>query len=147
MQSYIFDFRKSPTFLKKWNKEFDVEDLGNGSFYIALVNDSCADNFSECVDSDGILIYSDEALFNGCSLEYVVNGNTESIKLAEDCTFTFDDTEYPPRFNMKGAFLINEDHYVMGYSINQYSIPITTQMIFEAGLSFYDIVEGVLDGE
>ena len=148
MQSYIFDFRKSPTFLKKWNKEFDVEDFDNSTFYIVLVNDVCADNVSECIDNNGQLVYSGSNIIsNSCELEYVINGNTESIALKEDCTFTFDDTTYPAHFNMKGAFLVNEDNYVLGYSINQYSLYITTQMIFEAGLIFYSIVESVLDGE
>ena len=48
---------------------------------------------------------------------------------------------------MKGAFLTTYDDYVLGYSINQFSITITTQMIFEDGLTFYDIVDGVYNGE
>lgn len=148
MQSYIFDFRKSTTFLKKWNKEFDVEDFGNSTFYIVLVDENCNDNFSECINQDGQLIYDNtHSIKSECELSYVVNDNTESIVLAADCTFDFNGEDYPTSFNMKGAFLVNEDNYVLGYSINQYAIYITTQMIFEQGLTFYDIVEGILDGE
>ena len=109
MQSYIFDFRKSPTFMRKWNREFDVEDLGNSTFYIVLVDENCPNNFSECVDpTTGELIFQEGQYIHAeCELDYVIDGNVETIVLNEDCTFDFDGTTYPESFKMKGAFLTN----------------------------------------
>ena len=67
--------------------------------------------------------------------------------LDDDVTFEFDGETYPESFDMKGAFLTTADGYVLGYSINQFSLTITTQMIFEKDLVFFDIIEGVLNGE
>ena len=148
MQSYIFDFKKSTKFLKKWNKEFDVEAFDSSTFQITLVDGECANNFSDCVDSDGQLIYtSTHSISAECELDYVVQDNTESIVLKEDCTFDFDGETYPTSFKMKGAFLTTDTGFVLGYSINQYTLEITTQMIFEKDLTFFDIVEVVSDGE
>lgn len=149
MQSYIFDFKKNTSLMRKgWNKEFDVGDMGASSFHIVLVDGNCKDNFSECVDSDGKLIYSNsQKISQECELVYVATGNTESLVLNEDCTFEFNGEDYPESFKFKGAFLTTDENYVLGYSINQYSLQITTQMKFEKGLVFFDITEGVFDGE
>ena len=151
MQSYIFDFRKSTSFMTKgWNKEFDVADLGANCFYIALVDDNCANNFSDCINADGQLIYNESHMVMAeCELEYdVVRDSVENIVLADDCSFEFAEDELlPDSFNMKGAFLLVDDRYVMGYSINNYSVNITTQMVFEKGLIFYNVIEGGLSGE
>ena len=134
--------------MQKWNKEFDVEDMGTNCFYIVLVDDECDNNFSDCINQDGQLRYSNQHYISvECELKYTINNNAEQIALADDVTFDFDGTTYPESFNMKGAFLTTDSGYVMGYSINQYSINITTQMIFEKDLIFFDMVEGVSNGE
>lgn len=127
-----------------------MENIGTNCFYIVLVDDICDDNFSDCINQDNQLKYSNNHYVSAeCELKHEVNGEVESIILNEDCTFTFDgEGTNPESFNMKGAFLTTDSGYVMGYSINQYSINITTQMIFEKGLIFYDIIEGSgIDGE
>ena len=147
MQSYVFDFKKNPSLMSKWNKEFDVEDIGTNCFYIVLVDDICDDNFADCLD-DGQLRYSDGHTIKAeCSLEYVINNNAESIVLDGDVTIDFADEEFTDGFKMKGAFLTTDSGYILGYSINQFSINITTQMIFEDGLTFFDVIEGGLNGE
>lgn len=134
--------------MSKWNKEFDVEDIGTNCFYIVLVDDVCDDNFSDCINSDGQLRYSESNMISAsCSLEYVTNNTVESIKLDGDVTIDFVDEGFTDGFKMKGAFLTTDSGYIMGYSINQFSINVTTQMIFEDGLTFYDIVDGVYNGE
>lgn len=133
--------------MSKWNKEFDVEDIGTNCFYIVLVDDVCYDNFADCLNNDGQLIYSDAHTIKAeCSLEYVTGNTTESVVLDGDVTIDFADEGYDDGFKMKGAFLTTDSGYVMGYSINQFSLNITTQMIFEDGLTFYDIVEGGING-
>jgi len=133
--------------MKKWNKEFDVEDIGTNCFYIVLVDDNCADNFSDCINQEGKLIYTNnQRISQECELAYVTNRNTESIVLNADCTFEFDGVTYPESFKFKGAFLTTDSGFIMGYSINLYSLEITTELTFEKDLVFYDIVEGVSNG-
>ena len=135
--------------MKKWNKEFDVEDMGANCFYIVLVDDNCEDNFSDCVNADGQLIYDESHMLTAeCELAYVVDNNKESIVLNEDCIFDFaEDSSLPDSFKFKGAFLVTDARYAMGYSINQYSLELTTQLVFEKDLRFFDVLEAVSDGE
>ena len=67
--------------------------------------------------------------------------------LSKNFTIQNDGETYPTSFKMKGAFLTTDTGFVLGYSINQYTLEITTQMIFEKDLTFFDIVEVVSDGE
>ena len=135
--------------MRKWNKEFDVEDIGGNCFYIVLVDDNCEDNFSDCVNADGQLIYDESHMITAeCELAYDVSDTRESIILNADCIFDFaEDDSLPDSFKFKGAFLVTDARYVLGYSINQYSLEITTQMIFEKDLRFFGIVESVSNGE
>ena len=145
MQSYIFDFKKSPSFFRKgWNKKFDVDDLSNETINIVLVDDICDDNISDCINGEGELIYSSpNILSENCTLNFVDEDENRSyIQLDDDVTFELEETN----FNMKGAFLTTSDGYVIGYSINQYSLNITNAMIFEKDLIFFDIVESVING-
>ena len=152
MQSLIFDFKKSPTFFKKWNKEFDVEDIIsdsdtiNADFNIVIVDDVCDDNIEDCIDSNGELVYSSpHILSKTCALDYKEEGLERCyISLNQDVTFDFEELSVE-NFSLKGAFLTTEGGYVLGYSINQYSLNVTYQMIFEEGLIFFDIIEGVVN--
>ena len=140
LQSYVFDFRKSPTFDRKWNKEFDVEDIETNCFNIVLVNDICDDNIEDCLNADNQLRYNEEdMLFIDCHLVYDdTNKDNSFIALAEDCSYTFEENE---DFKFKGAFVTNESGYVMGYSINTYSVNITNEIIFKKDLKFWTITE------
>lgn len=150
LQSYVFDFRKSPSFLRKWNKEFDVEAMESSSFNIYLLNDICYDNIEQCVDENtGKFVFSSEqlqanSLVLPCQLELkYIDNDVSDIVLKEDTEHTFDADE---NFAMKGAFLVTDEGYVMGYSINSQSVNITNRIIFEKRLTFWNIVEGVLNG-
>ena len=150
MQSLVFDFKKSPTFFQRWNKEFDVEDLDangiiNATFKIVIVDDVCEDNIEECLNSSGQLTYSSpHTITQDCSLKYTREGlEREYISLNGDVHFIFEEGE---NFSLKGAFLTTNGGYVLGYSINQQSLNITNEMIFEDTLIFFDIIEGVIDG-
>ena len=138
MQSFIFDFRKSPTFFQKWNKEFDVEDIGSNCFYLVLVDDICADNIDDVLTEDGQISYSNTHLLKKqCFLEYTQIDNDHSeITLDGEVEITLANP-----FNMKGAFLTNDAGYVMGYSINTSSLQISEAIIFEDGLRFWTMGE------
>ena len=141
MQSYIYDFEKSPTFFKKLNKEFDIECTGVNCFYIVLVDDICQDNIEDCINSDGQLLYDDVTHTKkaSCVLKYNdIDKDTAQIVLDGDVTFNLGANMFP----LKGAFLVNDNGYVLGYSIETTSFNVTNQMIFEDGLIFWDITEG-----
>lgn len=140
MQSYIFDFRESPSFRRKWNKEFDIEAMGETCFNIVLVDGNCDDNIEDCLNADLQLKYDESNMKQeSCSLEYHVNSQyNDSIRLSSAVTFELGEE----MFEMKGAFITTDSGYVMGYSINNYSVNITNQMIFEKDFVLWDIVEG-----
>ena len=141
MQSYVFDFEKSPTFFQKWNKEFDVEDIGTNCFYFVLVDDICYDNFEECVDSEGHLKYDQSHwLYEECYLEYTESENQDAIELTIDGTVTIDFEDLSiDDFDMKGCFILTDSEYVVGYSINTRSLNISNKFIIEDGLKLFTI--------
>lgn len=144
MQSFVFDFEKSPTFFKKWNKEFDVEDIGTNCFYIVLVDDICDDNISDVLNLDGQIKYSsDHLLSTECNLTYnEIDVDTAEIKLNGSVDIDFDDLTIDD-FDMKGCFLTNDAGYVIGYSINTRSLNISNEFILEDGLVFFTLVRGL----
>ena len=145
VESVVLDFDKSPTFMKKWNKEFDVEDIGTNCFYIVLIDDVCDDNISDVLDAENKIKYDEEHLLSlECTLKYEDDGDTSYVSLDGDVTHTFAEGE---SFNMKGVFVTNESGYVMGYSINQYSFNINNQFIMDDGLKLWTISEAKLNGE
>lgn len=127
--------------MQKWNKEFDVENIGTNCFNIVLVDDVCDDNFSDCINPDGQLKYDTELHCKSveCSLVY----SNDKIVLGADAVINFNDDS----FDMKGVFLTTDSGYIMGYCINQVSLTVTNSMTFEEGFIFYDIVEGACNGE
>lgn len=143
MQSFVFDFEKSPTFFKKWNKEFDVEDIGSNCFYIVLVDDICDDNIEEVLNPDGQIKYDESHLISGqCALNYVeIDKDTAHVILDGETSISLVND-----FNMKGCFLTNDAGYVIGYSINTFSLNISSGIIFEDGLYFFSLVEGDVNG-
>ena len=147
MQSYVFDFDKSPTLFKKWNKEFDVEDLTSTCFYIAIVDEECDDNLNNCLDSEGHLIYAETSHTKTveCALTYTdTNDYGDAIvSLSEEVSFEFEENEM---FALKGCFLLSDSGYVLCGSTNTFSVNVTNEIIFEKGLNFFTIVEGVFNG-
>lgn len=124
--------------------------MESSSFNIYLLNDICYDNIEQCVDENtGKFVFSSEqlqanSLVLPCQLELkYIDNDVSDIVLKEDTEHTFDADE---NFAMKGAFLVTDEGYVMGYSINSQSVNITNRIIFEKGLTFWNIVEGVLNG-
>ena len=147
MQSYIFDFKKSPSFMRKWNKEFDVEDIGTNCFNIVLVDDVCDDNIEDVLNLDGQIKYNESHLIIAeCGLNYVIDDDShEHIILNGEVEIDFADLDIDD-FNMKGCFITNDGGYVMGYSINTFSLNISNGIIFENGLYLWSIIEGEVNG-
>lgn len=122
-----------------------MEDIGTNCFYIYIVDDICEDNIEDCINADGQLLYDDNVhvLKQECTLEYVESVENGYINLDGDVTFTFGESN----FSMKGTFLVTDNGYVIGYSINTSSLNVTTSLIFEDGLTFFSLVDGDLSGE
>lgn len=142
MQSYIFDFDKSPTFFSKWNKKFDVESLASATFNIVLVDVVCEDNIQDCLDSNGNLKYTTgiHVLKQNCGLKYVtVDDDTSYIALKENVVFSLGLNFI---FRMKGIFITTDTGYVMGSSINPNPLNITNSLTLEKDLKFWTITEG-----
>ena len=129
--------------MQKWNKEFDVETLGSG-FHVVLVDDICDDNILDCLNDKKLKYASSHLLSLDCTLKYTDDGDNAIISLDGEVTHTFADDE---SFNMKGIFVTNSEGYVMGYSINQYSMNINNQFVMDDGLKLWSILEGKLNGE
>ena len=145
VESVVLDFDKSPSFMMKWNKEFDVEDIGTNCFYIVLIDDICDDNITDVLDVENKIKYDEEHLLPlKCNLKYEDDGDTSYVSLDGNVTHTFAQGK---SFNMKGVFVTNESGYVMGYSINQYSFNINNQFIMDDGLKLWTILEAKLHGE
>ena len=139
MQSLIFDFKKSPYFFRKWNKEFDVEDIETNCFYIILVDDSCEDNIEENLNQDHQLIYDSEHMIREeCLLKYEETDTNEDITLDGDVEITLESD-----FKMRGCFLCADSGFVLGYSINTYSLNISSAITFEDGLFFFSLTDEV----
>lgn len=141
----VFDFDKSPSFYRKWNKEFDVEDINSNCFYIVIVDDICEDNINDCINNDGQLLYSESShvLKEECSLMYseTSNGDNADIRLNGTVTFNLSSD-----FSLKGIFIVNDSGYVLGSSINTYSLNVSDALTLEDGLYFWSLVEGVING-
>lgn len=142
LDSFIFDFEKSPTFFKKWNKEFDVENLGSGTFNIVLVGEECPNNIEDCLNGTALQSFSN-ALTESVDLVFdEIDRDTFSIKVDGDVVFDIgEDNNFP----LKAAFLTSSNtttNYVMGFSINQNSINVSNEVIFEDGLVFWSVAEG-----
>ena len=152
MQSVVMDFKKSPTFMRKWNKEFDVEDIGTNCFYIVLVDDICDDNISDCLNTDNQIKYSEEhCLPVEVTLKYEEQNDNAYLTVDGDVSiiFPYTDTYHSAitSFNMKGIFVTNDAGYVMGYSINQYSVNVNTKFTIADGLKLWSLLEVVNNGE
>ena len=142
LDSFIFDFEKSPTFFKKWNKEFDVDNLGSGTFNIVLVGEECPNNIEDCLNGTALQSFSN-ALTESVDLVFdEIDRDTFSIKVDGDVVFDIGEDN---NFSLKAAFLTSSNttsNYVMGFSINQNSINVSNEVIFEDGLVFWSVAEG-----
>ena len=142
LDSFIFDFEKSPTFFKKWNKEFDVENLGSGTFNIVLVGDECPNNIEDCLNGTALQSFSDTLTESVDLIFDEIDRDTFSIKVDGDVVFDIGEDN---NFSLKAAFLTSSNtttNYVMGFSINQNSINVSNEVIFEDGLVFWSVAEG-----
>ena len=139
--------------MKKLNKEFDVEAMGDNCFCIRIIDDLCDNNIKACLNEDLQLKYTDEELeahsmIAPCNLVYEEldpddeTNEDAQIKLDGEVTFTFGQENFP----LKGVFLTTDNGYVMAYVIHSNTINITNQMIFEDELILIETREGAVNG-
>lgn len=128
-----FKFIRVDTFIDDINREdcFDTQDMdGVTPNYKFVLAESCPQNISDCLDSDGTLdtsvvtlIDSDDADDGLCSLLYSKGVNGERTISVNDSTVTYDLGE--DARTIRGIFLINIANgsgYVLAYCILDKSI-------------------------
>lgn len=143
MESFIFDFHKCNRFFEDFNIMFEVADMdgATSNFKIFLLSD-CADDFTDIVNSDGILKRSDcvIAFEEDCKLLWdKLDSDTADIKLAEDVKYNIGEDLVP----IRALLVATSDDYVIGYSINNVPISMTNSVVVEKDLIFCTVGDGV----
>ena len=136
-RSIIFDFRRTPNFIKNMNQSgcFNVNGMdGTTQNYEFVLASACEDNIEDNLNNDGTLKNSAVTTINvGTSgrvaLKFAnIGGNNCTISLpATDTTVTIGNVDV----YLKGLFLKDRTSgYVIAYAILTKRIPITNQMVF-----------------
>lgn len=150
-QSFIFDFARSPSFFEKFNIAFNISDMNKSktaanplmNFKLVLAS-YCPDNILDCIDANGLLneevtIGKDSNgndLITTIGLDWLVDDYGDgTIELHDEAQFNIGDIDVP----LKAVFLTSSSGYVIGYSINMVSIPVTNKVIFDDDVIFWDI--------
>lgn len=137
VQSYLFDFQRSPSFFTNWNIKFLLSNMTNSENFSIVFCDYASDNINDCIDSNGILNTTNAHPIAtiDCSLEW--DGETEIITIRNDATWSIGDNHYP----LKAVFICSKStaNYVMGYCINMDNFEVTNQIKFEAGTILWSI--------
>ena len=150
--SYIFDFRRVPSFFENFNESFSISDMNLSktaspvleNFQLVLAS-YCPENIDECLDEDGLLntdvvIAKDENdndLIVTVGLDYLADEYGDAtIELHDDATLDIGDIN----ITFKAVFLTTLDGYVMGYSINPVNFTVTNKVVFDDDVVFWDIV-------
>lgn len=134
IQSFTFDFKRSPSFFERWNLDFLISNM-NGTtknFKIVIAGD-CHDNIEDNLTNNRTL---NSSVTSKREVTCALKWEDEAISLGTDVEFTIGDSVIP----LKGVFLTTSSGYVMGYSINMSSFNITNKLKFDKGTIFYSIV-------
>lgn len=134
--SHLFDWSRTPKFLERWGKSFDVASM-NGSTNFQLVFSSyCPSSIGDCLNSNGSLNSNVTITkVSDCGLKW----QDDVIKLSADVTWSIGDDIVP----LKAVFLRDKNSgFVLGYSINNTPFEITNQLKLNKDLIFWSIING-----
>lgn len=139
--SYLFDFRRVSDFFSQWNVKFRTMEMNGGANFEIVLASFSPSNIGDCLTNNGIL---DTSQVTGTKVANLgLKWEDETITIANDVIFNLG-TEIMP---LKAVFIRNKtSKYVMGYSINQNSVSITNQVIFDKGTILWGIHDGGIDG-
>ena len=139
--TYIFDFKRTPTFWDNFNLSFLLTDMDGSSENFNFVFCSTApSNIDECLDVDGSLDSSKVTVTE--TVDCALLWENSCISVGSDATYTIGGVRVP----LKAIFLTDETTgFVMGYSINSNSFEVTNEVQFDEGTVLFTLYDG--DGE
>lgn len=141
MANYIFEFTRVDNFLDDMNRDgkFDIYDMDGltKNYKMVLVSD-CPTDIEKCIDEDGTLLGDDivhriESLGvddGMCSLLYSHGVNGERTISISDSVVSYDLGDNQEQ--LKAVFIVNMvdgSGYVIAYAINNYSFPVSGEVI------------------
>ena len=133
IQSYPFDLIKSPLFKSKYNISFSVSDFDGTDKCEIVISTVCPDNFSDCLDSDGLLRTSGNnavtvSATEDIALEYVEDDEVNSyIKIKNNVTVTLDSD-----VDVKGVFIRRKaNDFVIFGMVNENTMRFCEEIKFE----------------
>lgn len=136
VQSYIFDFKRVPSFFENWNIQFTVNEmqLNSNKFQIVYCTHAPS-NIYDCLN--GGVLSSDVTV--GASIDLSLKYEDDTISVRNDCTWNAGTTVY----SLKAIFIRHKGSgYVMGYSINNVSFDVSNTVKLEAGTVLWSFEDG-----
>lgn len=134
VQSYLFDFERTPTFFERWNLDFKLLQMdGSTSNYQIVFSSYAPSNIGECLNSNGSLS-SDVTVI--ASIDFPLKYDNGVITVGDDVSWTINTNIYP----LKAVFIRDKaTGYVMGYSININTFEVTNEVVIEEGTILWSI--------
>jgi len=139
IQSYLFDFHRTPNFFQNWNNKFKVLEMDGTSLNFQLVFSSYgSDNIDECLNGDVI----DTSVVTNrytvdCALKF--DATTDIVSIGADVTWSLGSTIVP----LKSVFLQHKaTGTVMGYSIHMNAFEVTNQVKLEKDTILWSFEDG-----
>ena len=134
--SHLFDWSRTPKFLERWGKSFDVASMNGSNNFQLVFSSYCPSSIGDCLNSNGSL-NSNVTLtkVSDCGLKW----QDDVIKLSADVTWSIGDDIVP----LKAVFLRDKNSgFVLGYSINNTPFEITNHLKLNKDLIFWSIING-----
>lgn len=135
VQSYIFDFSRSPRFFEDWNLKFTVNEMKSSSNLFQIVYcDYAPSDINDCLNGDVLDTSKVHVL---TSVDFSLKYDDGIITVREDATWNLSTTVR----NLKAVFIRHKaTGFVMGYSINTVGFDVTNIVKLEKGTILWSIV-------
>lgn len=132
--SHLFDWSKTPQFVDKFNKGFDLVSMNGSSNNFQLVISSfCPSDIDDCLTSNGTL---NNDVTQTQTLDCALKWQDNTIKLGNNVTWNIGTSIVP----IKAIFLKDKNTgFVLGYSINTTAFDVTNQLKFNKDIVFWSI--------
>lgn len=141
VQSYLFDFQRTPLFFDKLNIDYSVLEMQSSNNLFEIVfSDYASDNINECLNgsvlnTDNVHIAQSGNAKVDCSLKW----ENDTIRIRNDVEWTIGDNN----IFLKAMFLRHKaTGSVLGYCIHMNSFDVTNKVKFDADTILWSIVDG-----
>ena len=133
IQSFPFDFHRSPSFFERWNLDFLISNMnGTSKNFKIVIAEDCYDDIADNLTTNRTL---NSSVTGKREVTCALKWEDEIISLGTDVEFTIGNSTIP----LKGIFLTTSSGYVMGYCLNINAFNITNKLRFDKGTIFYSI--------